>query len=159
VLGYYPADDAHDGKVHAISVKVNRPGASIYARAGYAPDDKKHETAEAVGHASPQLAAALASPVPVSDVRLHVSAAPFRSGSRSSISLTVEMDAAGFSFRKAGDAFTDRVELAVLSGRSSHKVQVNTDEAIGLSLRGNSDDVRARGLRIGHHVERSPAPS
>lgn len=158
VLGYYPSKDARDGKFHSISVKVARPGLTVRSRAGYvAPNDKKHETEEAIGHASPQLAAALASPLPVSDVRLHVSAAAFRgSGSKSSISLTVETDATGFSFKNAGDAFTDAVELAVLSGRSSRKVQVNADEAIGLSLRGNYDDVRVRGLRIGQRVELAP---
>jgi VWFA-related protein len=158
VLGYYPSKDAHDGKFHPISVKVARPGMIIRTRAGYvAPDEKKHPAEEAVGHASPQLAAALASPLPVSDVRLHVSAAPFRGhGSKSSIALTVEANADGFSFKNAADAFIDRVELAVLSGRSSHKVQVDADEAIDLSLRGNYGDVRAHGIRIGHHVELAP---
>jgi hypothetical protein len=90
-------------------------------------------------------------------VGLHVSAAAFRgNGSKSSVALTVETDAANFAFKNAGGAFTDRVELAVLSGRSSHKVQVDADEAIGLSLRGNYDDVRSHGLRIGHHIDLMP---
>ena len=73
VLGYYASNDKRDGKYHSVSVTVSRPDVTVRARAGYvAPNDRKPPAVEAVGNTSPQLAAALGSPIPVSDIPLHV---------------------------------------------------------------------------------------
>ncbi|HEX5475750.1 MAG TPA: VWA domain-containing protein [Vicinamibacterales bacterium] len=158
VLGYYPKGDARDGKFHAISVKVARPGLTVDARKGYvAANDKKPAVPESVGRASAALAAALANPLPVSDIGLRVSAAPFRAaGSGASLSVTLEVDASRFMFEQANGAYVDRLELAVLSADAKGKVQIDQDDSIDLSLRGNYDAVRERGIRIGDRVDVQP---
>jgi len=158
VLGYYPRDDPRDGKFHSITLKVSRPGLTVNARRGYvAPDGKKTPQQEAVGRASPELATALASLVPVSDVTMRLTAAPFRhDASKTAVSITLELDAKAFEFTHSGDAYADRLEVVVLSRRPDGKVHVETEENIDLTLRANYEDVRARGIRLGTRVELSP---
>ena len=112
---------------------------------------------EAVGRASPALATALASLIPVSDVQIRVAAASFRTtASKTALSISMELDAKAFDFKHSGDAYSDRLELVVLSRRPDGKVQVETEEGIDLTLRGNFDDVRAHGIRIGDRIELPP---
>ena len=36
-LGFYPSEEKLDGKFHAITVRVNRPGLDVVAKKGYYP--------------------------------------------------------------------------------------------------------------------------
>jgi VWFA-related protein len=80
VLAYYPPD-ARPGRLHKIDVRVTRPGYTVRARKGYVTPKKADAPTPTVNSKSPttpELRDALASPLPVSGLTMHVFAAPFK---------------------------------------------------------------------------------
>jgi VWFA-related protein len=78
MLAYYPSN-ARDGKVHPIDVRVKRPGVTVRARRAFAApngDPPPPRLAANVKTTSGTVGA-LNSPVPLSDLRMRVFAAPF----------------------------------------------------------------------------------
>jgi VWFA-related protein len=78
MLAYYPSN-ARDGKVHPIDVRVKRPGVTVRARRAFAAptgDSPSPRFAANVKTTSGTVGA-LNSPVPLSDLRMRMFAAPF----------------------------------------------------------------------------------
>jgi VWFA-related protein len=75
VLGYRPATPAHDGRVHDIDVRVNRPGLRVRAPTGYVAPlaALSSDTAQRL------LRDALAEPLPLTGVALRATLPPVRS--------------------------------------------------------------------------------
>jgi len=78
MLAYYPSN-ARDGKVHPIDVRVKRPGVTVRARRAFAaPNGDPPPTRFAANvKTTSGTVEALNSPVPLSDLRMRVFAAPF----------------------------------------------------------------------------------
>lgn len=156
LLGYN--ESATDGKVHSLDVKVLRPGVVVHARKEYAATKlDTRASAPAGGPTSPTLMDAMAERIPVSDVRMRVSAAPFR-GTQSSadLSLTVELNASRFTFKDKSGHPSDAVEIAVLSENQSGKSTVDEHRVIAIDPGANVDQVRARGVRLAERFAIKP---
>ena len=77
VLGYYPPVQHADGRFHAITVRVKRPGLTVRSRKGYtAPTDATKSTA--AGALAASAAEALRNPLPAAGLRISLFATPFK---------------------------------------------------------------------------------
>lgn len=93
VLAYYPPHP-RDDRFHRIDVRVKRPGVTVRSRRGYtmpAGDSPATRVANA-GQTPATLLNALNSPIQLSDLRMRVFAAPFRTAApNASVLLGIEM--------------------------------------------------------------------
>jgi len=83
LLGYYPTNDRRDGRFRKIEVKMaGRPDLKVRARKGYVAERRKDKAARITDGADENIPAVLRdlqdSPVPVSGLRLSVTAAAFK---------------------------------------------------------------------------------
>jgi VWFA-related protein len=91
LLAYYPSHP-RDGKVHSIDVRTKRRGLTVRARRGYASpngDPAMPRLAANVKTSSPTVEA-LNSPIPLSDLRMRVFAAPFRTAPQAQVLLGID---------------------------------------------------------------------
>ena len=118
ILGYYPRDGRRDGRYRRVQVRMTRPGLQVRARPGYvAPVDAKarHAAPSLNVPVSPELLAALQSPVPVGGLSLHVVATPFQGRKKNaSLAVSVEVDPAGLTFTERNGVFENDVEVVIV---------------------------------------------
>jgi VWFA-related protein len=160
VFGYYPANSRRDGKFRRIEVRVSRPGLTVRARRGYVAPRGKPRTVdgiEAREGTSPALLEALNSPLPVSGLRLGVSAAPFRgAGRNASVLLVVQAEGADLRFDERDGRFEGRLEISGVAVDREGKVRDGVRRSLTLPLKPESHAIVARhGLRM---VERLDLP-
>ncbi len=119
MIGYYPANEARDGKFRRIEVRVKRPGLRVIARKGYAAPKGNAPPPVAVdaqAGTSPAVYEALSSALPVSGFTLSTSAVPFRGPSaNASVAIIVQVSGKDLTFIQNGDRFEDTVELSVVA--------------------------------------------
>lgn len=119
ILGYYPSNDARDGKFRRIQVRVKRPGLRVEARRGYVAPKGTTPAAAAVDAkegTSPALREALGSPLPVSGFTMSAAAAPFKgTGANASVLVLVQTPGNALKFVPKGDRLEDSVELSVVA--------------------------------------------
>jgi VWFA-related protein len=75
LLGFAPADPAHDGKFRTVEVRVNRPGLDVRTRSGY--DAPRDLPADRPKPAASPLMKALAGVIPKSDLPMQITGAAF----------------------------------------------------------------------------------
>jgi VWFA-related protein len=156
VLAYYPPSDKRDGKFHKIDVKVNQPGLVTRARRGYMSPSGKAPAPRALDPRGPSAALldALASPLPVSGLTMHVSLAPFKgTAPNASVLFTAEVRGRDLSL-----APNDALELSFMAVDVKGKTRGGSDDTIAMtSLR---PETRARveesGLRVFNRLELPP---
>jgi VWFA-related protein len=162
VLAYYPPSDKRDGKFHKIDVKVNRPGLVTRSRRGYmSPSGKAPAPRPAAppGTTSPTsrtaaLLDALASPLPVSGLTMHVSLAPFKgTAPNASVLFTAEVRGRDLSLVP-----NDALELSFMAVDVKGKTRAGSDDTITMtSLRPETRArVEASGLRVFSRLELPP---
>jgi VWFA-related protein len=162
VLGYYSSDNRRDGKFRPVEVRVRKPGLQVRARKGYNPPrSQRSATPMAVpasSGTSPELRAALTSPLPVSGLVLSATAAAFRgTGSKSSVAVTLEIDGSGFKFSEKGDRVYDEVELSMVAFDAGGVGRDGGRDSVALTLRPQTrDTVLQRGVRIMRRLELAP---
>jgi VWFA-related protein len=161
LLGYYPTNDRRDGTHRKVDVRVKRPGLQVRARNGYtAPKGKAPAitSASAKTDASPEVRAALDSPLPISGLGLRLFAAPFAGpGKKSSVVIVVEFDPGGFTFVEKDGAYSEELEVVLLPVDASGKPIAGTRDVAPMRLtRRSYEAVRANGFRMSRRLDLVP---
>jgi VWFA-related protein len=161
LLGYYPTNDRRDGRFRKIEVRVNRPGLRVRARKGYAaPKGKPAAAAPAEGKdkPSPQLKAAIDSPMPLSGLRLAVSAAPFKgTAPNASVAVLLKADGSSLKFTERDGRFEGSLELSIVAVDHEGKIRNATRRKVDMPLRPQSRPVvEQAGVRVVSRVEIPP---
>lgn len=146
VLAYYPPD-ARPGREHKIDVRVTRPGLTVRARRGYVtPKKATPEKTSAKDTRTPEIRAALDSPLPVSGLTMHAFAAPFKgTAPNASILLGVELRGRDLQLNA-----NDRIQLSYMAIDAKGKVAGgNTDMISMTNLRPETKNrIESSGLRL-----------
>jgi len=154
VLAYYPPD-AQPGKEHKISVRVTRPDVTVRARQGYVtPKKATPEKTNTKDTRTPEIKAALDSPLPVSGLTMHAFATPFK-GPAPKASVLIGVELRGRDLQLAPN---DQIQLSYLAIDAKGKVQGgNTDMVSMANLRPETKTrIEASGLRLLNRIEIPP---
>ncbi len=143
LLGYQPTNNRTQGRYRKVEVRVNRPGATVRTRSGYVEPSADKPARKPAPRSGPSaVATALVGVIPVSDIALQVTAAPFaRPGSRQA-DVAVAVDAAEV-FPTGSAATADEVDVlahaydmqARLRASDRAKVKVTFRPGMGASVR------------------------
>lgn len=145
-LGFYPADVKWDGSFRAIRVKVNVPGAEVFAREGYfalgdsrdAPETRMALMSEAAK--GPLQATELS-------LRAHVSAS--RDNDETVLALDLGIDPRQFSFEENNGTWKDLIEFAFLQFDQSGRIVRTTRRSFPMSLDiATLQELRTQGLSL-----------
>ena len=159
VLGYYSKDTRRDGRFRRIDVKVTRPGLEVRARKGYvAPKGRPAEAKPFNNQASPELRAALESPVAISGLGITAFAAPLKgSGANASLAIALEVDGGRLRFTERNGTFEDDVEVAILAVDETAKPRDGGRDLLNLRLRPQTHALVVKnGVRILRRLEVPP---
>jgi hypothetical protein len=159
VLGYYSKDTRRDGRFRRVEVKVNRPGLAVRARKGYVAAKGRPASEKPFNEkASPELRAAIESPVPISALGITAFAAALKgSGSNASLAIALEIDGRRLRFVERGGVFEDDVEVVILAVDDSGKPREGGRDLLNLRLRPQTHALVARnGVRIMRRLEVPP---
>ena len=154
VLAYYPPD-ARPGREHKINVRVTRPDVTVRARQGYVtPKKATPEKTNAKDTRTPEIRAALDSPLPVSGLTMHAFAAPFK-GKAPNASVLIGVELRGRDLQLAQN---DQIQLSYLAIDAKGKIQGgNTDMVSMTNLRPETKSrIEATGVRLLNRVEIPP---
>lgn len=157
VLGYYPDTSVPSGKPRTIEVKVSRPGVTVRGHRQYVAEDDKPGKAAVDRGTSPELADALASPLPVTGIPLRLTAASFKgSGAATSVALTIELDASKLPFSDAAGTHDDALELAIFAVNRDGTLAAGAHDRVDLKLGANYETVREQGIRLQRRLDVPP---
>ena len=162
LLGYYPTNDRRDGKFRQLQVKVARPGLEVRWRRGYtAPTGKSPGTSpppSASTAASPEVRAAIDSPIPVSGLGLRVFAAPFAGpGKKAAVAVVVEFEPDGLAFVSKDGLQTEELEVVILPVDAAGKALDGTRDVAPMRLSPRTyEAVRAHGFRLTRRFDLAP---
>jgi VWFA-related protein len=122
-LGFYPSENAFDGKFHNLSVKVARKDVEVRHRAGYfavkdkVPDEKERKS---------MMAELLVSPLDASQIGLQASVQPVP-GSGNAFRVALRIDASDLQMERRSDRFVGTLDLVMRVESSKQKaVQIRT---------------------------------
>lgn len=161
LLGYHPTNDRRDGKYRRVQVKVKRPGLQVRSRDGYTAPKGKAPSAPSISketEGSPEVRAALDSPVPISGLGLRVFAAPFQGPSdKSTVAVVVEIDPKGLSFRQQDGVHSEELEVVIVPADPSGKTLPGTRDMAPMRLSQRTFElVRANGFAIMRRFDLAP---
>jgi VWFA-related protein len=161
VLGYYPTNDKRDGRFRTVQVKVLKPGLRVRARRGYnAPTAaKKAAASETPARTSPELRAALDSPIAISGFTLSAFAAPFKgAGNNDAIALAIEVDGSMMKFTQTpAGTFANELEVTMFAANPDGKIKDGARDVFNLGLRPQTHEiVRQGGFRIVRRLQVPP---
>jgi hypothetical protein len=160
VLGYYPSNESRDGKFRNVQVKLSKPGLTVRARKGYfAPKGKASEPKSIGGTGSPELRAAMTSPVATSGLALHVFAAPFRGAApKDAVAVSLEIDGTRLPFKESPDGlYNDDLEIVMSATDAKGKVQDGAQDTLNLRLRPQTHELVSKGrFRIVRKLDLPP---
>lgn len=159
LIGYYSTNERRDGKFRKITVRLKRPGLQVRARRGYvAAKGKENKPAPSKTGLSPDLEAAIGSPVPQPGLPMTVTAAPFKgTAPNASVLVAIEVGARNLPFKPDNDKFHNALELTTVAidskgnahGPAPVTVQLNLSEPTRAA-------VEARGFRLLQRVPLAP---
>ena len=166
LLGYAPPAHPRDGRFHHIEVRTKRPGLHVVARKGYpspsgkTATERKQEALErwardrrngGANDTSPELRAALNSPVQQPGLTLAVQAVPFKGTAKeASVAVTVELDGDALEFApQPNGLFADTLEVSFFALNGEARAQRGTRAALNLAIRPETyQRVKALGVRL-----------
>jgi len=160
VLGYYPKDERRDGRFRRIQVKVNRQGLEVRSRRGYtAPRGKAPGRKVVAGdQTSAEVRDALDSPLPLSGLRLHAFAAPFKgTAPNTDVTITIEAEGRSFGFvEKEGKFFSD-LEVSTIAVDYQGKIRGGDRNLVNFALKPeNKPTFVATGVRMATRLHLPP---
>ena len=161
VLAYYPANDRRDGRYRKLQVRVKPAGLRVAARKGYiaprgrAPDVKAASTTDPIRAAA---AAVMASPLPVSGLRMSVAAAPFKgTAPNATVALAIELAGTDFTFVEKAGTFIDRLDVSFLATDASGKTFPGDRHAVDLAMKPETyARMKAQGFRVVSQMDLPP---
>jgi len=160
LLGYYPTNTRRDGRLRKIEVKVNRPGAKVFARKAYiAPKDREEKRAEeSASGTSPELRTVLNAALPTPGLGLSVHTATFRGAApKSSVMVTVQVDGNMLQFQQAGETFNNGLEISMMAMDTAGKIRGGDRTSLDLKLREQTRQLVAQtGFRSVLELELEP---
>ncbi len=160
VLGYYPTNEKRDGKFRKIEVRLDRPGLTVRARKGYLAPKGKAEATEIAGpkSVSAPVREALASPLPVPGLTLHVFAAPFKgTPSKASVLLGVEASGSALKFGQKDGRYADEIEVAYQAIDTKGAVAGGDRDLINLALKPETyQRISQSGIRLLNRMNLAP---
>ena len=161
VLGYYPKNERRDGGFRRIEVKMKRPGLDVHARRGYsAPRGRAPEKPKvpAGDQTSPQVREALDSPVPMSGMKLHAFAAPFKgTAPDTDVSVTVEAEGESFAFENKDGKFLSDLEVSTIAVDYQGKIRGGDRNFVNFALKPeNQGKFVSTGVRVGTRLHVPP---
>jgi VWFA-related protein len=162
VLGYSSGNGRRDGTFRSIEVRTRRPGVEVRARKGYvAPRGHASAPAPAEDPKSSvpaPLREAMASPLPVSGVRLAAFAAPFRgAGAKPAVMLVLQIDGRDLTFREESGVFKGGIDLAVVALDGQGRTHEALHRAVPMPLKPESHAMVSRsGIRVVSRIELAP---
>ena len=145
-------------------MKVNRQGPRGPRRRGYtAPRGKAPAEAQGGRRAirrRPQVREALDSPVPLSGLRLHAFAAPFKgTAPNTDVTITVEAEGGSFAFVEKDGKFFSDLEVSTIAVDYQGKIRGGDRNFVNFALKPeNRAKFVATGVRIGHTAPRAAGP-
>jgi VWFA-related protein len=166
LLGYTPPTHPRNGRFHRIEVVVKRPGLKAVARRGYpspsgkTTEERKQEALErwardrrtgGANDTSPELRAALNSPVQQPGLTLAVHAAPFKgSGKEATVAMAVELQGTELEFaQQPGGLFADTIEISFFALNEDGRPQRGTRAALNLAIRPDTyQRIKTHGVRF-----------
>ena len=159
LIGYYSTNERRDGKFRKISVRLKRPGLQVRARRGYvAAKGKETRPATNKTGISPDLEAAISSPVPQPGLPITVTAAAFKGAApNASVLVAIEVGARDLPFNQQNGKFHNALEVTTVAidqkgsahGPAPATVQLNLSDATRAA-------VEARGFRLLQRLPLSP---
>ena len=178
LLGYTPPTHPRNGRFHRIEVIVKRPGLKAVARRGYpSPSGKTREerTQEALdrwardrrsggaNETSPELLAALNSPVQQPGLTLAVHAVPFKvTAKEASVAMAVELQGTELEFaQQPNGLFADTIEMSFFALNEDGRPQRGTRAALNLADPARdlpADKVAWRPLECAHDARNRTLP-
>ncbi len=122
-LGFYPSENAFDGKFHNLDVKVDRKDVEVRHRTGYfavkdkVPDDKERKSI---------MSELLSSPLDASQIGLLASVQP-AAGNAAGFRIVLRIDPADLKLERRGDHWTGTLDVALhLESSKQKSVQMKT---------------------------------
>ena len=122
-LGFYPSENAFDGKFHNLDVKVDRKDVEVRHRTGYfavkdkAPDEKERKSI---------MSELLSSPLDASQIGLQASVQP-AAGNAAGFRIVLRIDPADLKLERRGDHWTGILDVALhLESSKQKSVQMRT---------------------------------
>jgi VWFA-related protein len=159
LLGYYPSNERRDGRFRRIEVRLTKPGLQVRARKGYvAPRGKPPAPAAAPtgkDKPTPLLREAMDSPLPLSGLRLAVSAAPFKGAApNASVAVLLHADGSSLKFTEREGRFDGSLELSIVAVDHEGKIRNALRQKVDMPLRPQSRATVARtGVRVLSRIE------
>ena len=144
-IGYYPTDQAEDGRFREIKVKVNRPHVDVRYRKGYfalKPSDATVETRES------ELRDAVWSPLEATAVAMTAQVDSIDAAETAAIDVILRIDAATVGFTKAGDRWKAELDVVyVQKDESGRAPAAGVKDRISLVLEdGNYARIQQQGF-------------
>ena len=152
ILGYYSTNERRDGRYRRLSVRVKRPGLEVRARNGYlAPTGRAPAPAAAVARSvSPALADAIGSALPVTNVPMRLTAAPYKGeADNAAVAVSLEIQASGLVLEEKNGIHVGQLEVAYVATSAAGKVFPGDRHYITLSLKPDTyERVKSSGFRV-----------
>lgn len=151
VLGYYPTNDRWDAAFREINIKVARPGAHLRYKTGYFavpanPDNRERNemlTSDAIR-----------SPLQMIDLGLEVHANPVASANGRELKVTVRVDPTQMRFQKAGDRWTDGIEVVWVGLTPDGRILDRDKDTVELKPEQSGyDEIMRAGLSFSEHIK------
>ncbi len=131
-LGYYPTDDAQDGKFHEIKVKVDRPGVNVRYRKGYfamrqiQQDDKFRKS---------QLTGAVWSPLDATAIALNARVDVVDKPQPNTVNVLAQIDIAAISLEQKNERWAGKLDfIFVQKDEQGRQLGTSFTDALDLNL-------------------------
>ncbi len=136
LLGYYPTNDAWDGRYRRITVKVNRPGLKVSYRHGYFARDilQPYDRKEFLAYSRISAAAGYASEL--HDIAFKVAAVP-QSGIEGQLQLRMDLlvDPSAVLFRMSGDRHSAQLHITIFYSSPNGRLLGEEWKTLEMNLR------------------------